>query len=457
MARTRTLAALASAVLLAATLTACSGGQEAGTAGDPSAAAPAASSGTSAGTASVVHVPADASLAEAGEKVAAGGVILIAPGTYTESLAIKADDVTVRGEDRNTVILDGELTRSNGIVATGQRPAIENLTVRNFLQNGVLVTGVTDENGAGVARGPEGYLPDNIPDPVPGYLVQRVTAQNNGLYGIYAFNRTGGTIRDNLATGGSDSGVYVGQCADCDASVSGNVLTLNAVGIELANASHVSITGNRIVKNRIGLTVLSNYLEAHGPTKNVQIAGNVIADNNEPATPEQANGAFGTGVGLSGTVDAVVTRNLIAGHQNAGVWVDSSDDFAPTGNKITDNAWSGNRLAAVLSPSELAVGQGNCFDFSAPAQGKGRAVKGGAVKTLPAALAKGSCPADGLRADYRQPEAPAGLSFAKVATTPERPGLKTVDESPRTVPDRVKLPEVKTLPVPSADLLKDAK
>lgn len=67
--------------------------------------------------------------------------------------------------------------------------------------------------------------------------MQKVTAQNNGLYGIYAFNRTGGVIRDNLASGGSDAGVYVGQCADCGAVVSGNVVESNAVGIELANAS----------------------------------------------------------------------------------------------------------------------------------------------------------------------------------------------------------------------------
>jgi len=440
MARSQRIAALTTAALLAAvSLAGCSSVPDGE--GSPRASTDASASGT----ASVVHVPADASLSEAGSKVANGGVIMIAPGTYRESLAVKANDVTVRGEDRNTVIIDGELTRSNGIVATGERPAIENLTVRNFLQNGILVTGVTDANGAGVARGPDGYLPDNIPDPVPGYLVQAVTAQNNGLYGIYAFNRTGGTIENNLATGGSDSGIYVGQCADCDASVTGNVVTLNAVGIELANASKVSITGNRIAGNRIGLTVLSNYLEAHGPTRSVQIAGNVIADNNEVKTPEQADGAFGTGIGMSGTVDALVTGNLIAGNSNVGVWLDSSDDFAPKGNKITKNAWSKNGYAAVLSPSKDAAGSGNCFDF------------GNAVKTLPAQLAKGVCPAHGLRFDYEQPAAPDGISFAKVARTPERQGLAAVDEAPRKLEDTVKLPDPFALTVPSADLLADPK
>lgn len=128
----------------------------------------------------VIRVPQDASLAEAGQRVADGGVILISPGVYHESLQVSADDVTVRGLDRNEVVIDGELTRNHGVVATGARVAVENLTVRNFLQNGVLLTGVTDENGAGIARGPDGYVPEAAPPPVPGYLVQYVTANNNG-------------------------------------------------------------------------------------------------------------------------------------------------------------------------------------------------------------------------------------------------------------------------------------
>jgi parallel beta-helix repeat protein len=394
-------------------------------------------------TQDVVTVTNDAELADAGSRVAAGGIIMIEPGTYHSSLEVRADDVTVRGTDRNGVILDGEFTRSNGVVMTGARVSVENLTVRNFVQNGVLITGVTDENGAGVARGPDGYLPGNVADPVAGYLVQSVTAQNNGLYGIYAFNRTGGVIRSNLASGGSDSGIYVGQCEDCNAEVSGNVVTLNAVGIELANASNVVITGNRIAGNRIGLTILSNYLEAHGPTRGVRIAGNVITDNDESQTPEQATGAFGVGVGLSGTVDAVVRANLITGNPNAGVWVNSSDDFAPSGTSVTDNVWDDSALAVVFAPSAEHAGSQNCFQLPAGA------------RTEPPALATAAC-SDGIApAAWAQPVAPAGISFAKVATTPERPGLDSVDETPRTLPDAVDLPDVSTVSVPAADLLAD--
>ncbi|MEV4776960.1 right-handed parallel beta-helix repeat-containing protein [Microbacterium sp. LWH12-1.2] len=393
----------------------------------------------------VVHVPADATLDEAGGLVADGGIILIAPGTYHGTLAVTADDVTVRGEDRNEVVLDGELTLSHGVVGTGERVTVENLTVRNYLQNGVLITGVTDENGAGIARGPDGYVPEAAPDPVPGYLVQFVTAQNNGLYGIYAFNRTDGVIRDNLASGGSDSGIYIGQCADCTALVADNVMQWNAVGLELANASNVVITGNRIVENRIGISVLSNYLEAHGPTEGVRIVGNVIADNVEERTPTQASGAFGTGIGLGGTVAAEVRANLITGNANVGVWLTSSEDFAPTDNRIADNAWAGNGLDVAYTATAHALGADNCFALSA-----------GATADPSTLLAGGCAEPDVAPGGYTQPAAPAGVSFAAVDLPPTRPGLDDVDETPRRLPTTVNLPDTDAIPVPDAALLEDA-
>lgn len=385
----------------------------------------------------VVRVPADATLADAGDLVADGGIILIAPGTYTDSLDVRADDVTVRGEDRNGVILDGELTRSNGVVATGRRVTVENLTVRNYLQNGVLVTGATDENGAGIARGPDGYLPEKTPPPVPGYLVQRVTAVNNGLYGIYAFNRTGGVIRDNLASGGSDSGIYVGQCAQCDALVENNVVTFNAAGIELANASAVTVTGNRIIRNRIGISVLSNYLEAHGPSSSVRIVGNLIADNNEPQTPVHAGGAFGVGVGLGGTVDAEIRANTITGNSAVGVWITSSEDFPPTGTRVTGNAWADNALDIALAADEAAAGEDNCFDLPPSAS------------TSPVELS-GCRDAAGT---FSPQPAPKGVPFSKVAIPSPRPGLDAVDAAPRRLPDAIELPSLDDAAPPPAELL----
>lgn len=421
---------LAGAVIAA--LAACSPGSQGAASSQPSPAGE---------KRSTVVVTDDASLKTAGEQVAEGGVIFIRKGTYHESLQVAADRVTVRGEDRNAVVLDGELKRSNGVVVTGERVAVENLTVRNFLQNGVLVTGVTDENGEGIARGPEGYLPGNIPEPKAGYLVRAVTAQNNGLYGIYAFNRTGGTLSDNLASGGSDSGIYVGQCTDCNALVTRNVLVSNAVGVELANASNVTVVGNRVADNRIGFSVLSNYLEAHGPTRGLVVAGNVISENNNPKTPEQASGAFGIGIGLGGTVKATVQANRIQGNRHVGVWLNSSEDFAPTGNTVGSNAWGNNGTDVVFAPDAKHIGKDNCFPV-------------GGASTLPLGLAKAPCAGTTQPASFAQPAAPAGLRFADVPLPPERSGLTVTEDQPAAdVPASVSLPDVLGVAVPAADLL----
>lgn len=400
-----------------------------------------APNGGGVGDQDVVRVPADATLSDAGTRVAPGGLILIAPGTYTETLQVHADDVTVRGEDRNDVILDGELALQNGVIGTGKRFTVENITVRNYLQNGVLVTGVTDESGAGIARGPDGYLPDDVPPPVPGYLVRYVTAQNNGLYGIYAFNRTAGVIRDNLASGGSDSGVYIGQCADCNAVVQDNVLVSNAVGLEFANASNVVVTGNRIVQNRIGITVLSNYLEAHGPSTGVRIVGNLIADNNNPQTPVQESGAFGVGVGLSGTVSGEVRANTISGNAAVGLWITSSEDFAPTNNVVAGNVWGGNGLDVAYTPSQVAPGSGNCFTLSE------------GTRMDPEVTSSDGCAAPLSSGSFTQPVAPDGVIFSKVPSPPEREGMSKVDETTLKLTDVVEFPDLDSVTAPGADLL----
>lgn len=116
-------------------------------------------------------------------------LVLVSPGVYRETVRLRTPGVVLRGTDRNGVIIDGEVRRANGIVVTAPRVAVENLTVRDHTLNGVLVTGVSDDSG-GLARGSSGYTrldPAKFP-PLQGFRVSYVTASNNALYGIYAFN-----------------------------------------------------------------------------------------------------------------------------------------------------------------------------------------------------------------------------------------------------------------------------
>ena len=191
--------------------------------------------------AETIRVPQDAAtLADAADRVGPGGTIVIAPGIYAEELVIDTPDVTVRGEDRNGTVIDGGGLRPYGIVVIADGVRVENLTVTGATFYGVLFTGLHDENGpsAPTATGYEPWDPAQFP-PLQRFLVDHVTAYNNGLYGIYAFNAQHGVIRDSYASGSADSGFYVGQCEDCDILVTGNVAERNAVGFENANASDI--------------------------------------------------------------------------------------------------------------------------------------------------------------------------------------------------------------------------
>ena len=59
-----------------------------------------------------------------------------------ESVTVTTPYLTIRGEDRNRVILDGEFMLENGIqIYDTNGVSVENLTVRNFSLNGVYWNG----------------------------------------------------------------------------------------------------------------------------------------------------------------------------------------------------------------------------------------------------------------------------------------------------------------------------
>ncbi len=245
-------------------------------------------------------------------------------------------------------------------IADGVR--VQNLTVVNHTFNGVLVTGMHDENGP-LARNLDGYEPldpEKFP-PLRRFEVTHVTASDNGLYGIYAFNARNGVIRDSYASGSADAGIYVGQCEECDILVQGNVAENNAIGYENANASDsVVIAGNRFAGNRVGLTLLSWYQEAFLPQRQATVVGNLIADNSAAASPAHANGAFGIGIGLSGANGNVFERNLITGNPSAGLQLTSTEDLASTGNRFSGDRFEHNGVDVADVSSSRAPSADTC-------------------------------------------------------------------------------------------------
>jgi hypothetical protein len=370
-----------------------------------------------------INVPAQLSTIQAAvDEAQEGATILVSPGVYKETVQVRTKGLTIRGAQRGSVIIDGEVKRANGIVVTAPDVSVQNLTVRNHTLNGVLVTGLSENGGMG--RGSNGYVKldtQKFP-PLQGFRVSYVTASNNALYGIYAFDAQHGVIEQSYASGSADSGFYVGQCKPCDIVVRGNVAERNAVGYEGTNASgQMYVLGNRFSGNRVGLTSNSNYQEAFIPQEDATIAGNLVSDNAEALSPAQADGAFGLGVGIAGGTRNLVSRNLITGNPGTGVALGSSEDLAPLDNRFEGNVITGNGRDVLYVASKRAPGRNNCVE--------------------------GRC-YEGVGDPLPKPAAPRGIPFNQVAAPPTQPEMP---DDP--LPD--KAPNVEKYGVPTEDLFLD--
>ncbi|MGK5533159.1 right-handed parallel beta-helix repeat-containing protein [Streptomyces sp. URMC 129] len=397
-----------------------------------------------------IRVPADApTISDAVSLARPGDLVLVAPGVYHESVLIDTERITLRGESRAEVVIDGQLRRPNGVVVTAPGVAVENLTVRNNTHNGVLVTGSAAAVDA--LPGSGGY--DTGDEPVnllDSFRVSHVTATRNGLYGIYAFSAQNGVIEHSYTSGGADSGIYVGQCRPCRIVVRDNVSELNAVGYEGTNASgDMYVVGNRLVGNRVGLTINSDHQEKLLPQRDAVIAGNLIADNQQPQTPEQADGGWGIGIGVDGGSDNRFIRNRVTGNSNAGLVITATADLTADRNQITDNTFTANGVDIGWTFPTATGGQGNCLE--------GNELR----TTVPAGLAStASCPVPATSptpsGSWRGPAAPAGIPFTDVAEPgpqPEFPGAGTTGAT--VVPDVPVLPVIADIALPSPSLLAD--
>ncbi|PJN40132.1 plasmid stabilization protein [Streptomyces sp. CB02959] len=396
-----------------------------------------------------IRVPADApTISDAVSLARPGDLVLVASGVYHESVKVATPRVTLRGESRDKVVLDGRLQQPNGIVVTAPGVAVQNLTVRNNTQNGVLVTGST-KAAAGLPGHSGGY--DTGDEPVTflkSFLVSYVTATRNGLYGIYAFSAQNGVIEHSYASGGADSGIYVGQCKPCHIVVRDNIAELNAVGYEGTNAGgDMYVVGNRLVGNRVGLTTDSDHQEKLLPQRGAVIAGNLIAANQQKATPEQADGGWGTGIGVDGGGDNQFIRNRIAGNSNAGLVITATADLPPVGNQIVDNTFTGNGLDVGWTFPTATRGRGNCL--------RGNDLR----TTVPARLATtASCPLPAgppsPGGSWAMPTAPGGIPFTEVAAPGPQPQFPhAVATGATAVPAVPALPDPAGIPLPSGSLL----
>lgn len=271
-----------------------------------------------------------------------GDLVLIEPGVYNEAVSVTTPGLVIRGTDRNRVILDGEFTRSNGIFVTADGVAIENITARNYVTNGFYWDGVT------------------------GYRGSYLTAIDDWVYGIYAFDSVDGLFEHSYASGSWDAGFYVGQCDPCNAVVTDVLAEFNGLGYSGTNSSGDMYIVNSEWRHNVG-GIVPNTLDSEllAPAHDVLVAGNYIHHNGESERAPNRSAewsSFGNGVVLAGVRDSVVRNNLMVNNASSGVEVVTMIDanlWRSGGNEVRNNTIRGSGRADLLLGGPLE--QGSCF------------------------------------------------------------------------------------------------
>ncbi|MEO6988013.1 MAG: right-handed parallel beta-helix repeat-containing protein [Aquihabitans sp.] len=321
-----------------------------------------------------------------------GDLIIVGEGTYEEAVDVETDDITIRGVDRNKVILDGGFELENGIrILDADGVVVENMTARNYVSNGFFWTGSDRYRGS--------YL----------------TAYRNGDYGVYAFDAYHGQFDNSLGSGSPDAGFYIGECFECDAVIDNVISEYNGLGYSGTNSGgEVYIVNSTFRYNRAGIVPNSGSYELCYPGRANTIVGNIVHDNNNADAPaiSVALLAQGNGILMAGSINNVIERNLVYDHDRTGIAAvpfpeeDASDVppaadtletpcedtrdnempdpdtipslviWHPSGNTIRDNIVSGSGLGDLASATiddDTFTSKtldncfsGNTFDKSAP-------------------------------------------------------------------------------------------
>jgi plastocyanin len=301
-----------------------------------------------------IRVPQDAPTIQAAVDAAEpGGLVLVSPGVYEEAVVVTTPFLTIRGFDRNEVILDGGFTLDNGIaVIEADGVTIENMTARRYLVNGFLWSSVY------------------------GYRGSYLTAYNDGEYGLFAYDSTYGQFDHSYASGHPDSGFYIGQCFPCHAVITGVLAENNAVGYSGTNAGgDLFIVNSEWRDNFAGIVPNTLDSEELAPQREAVIAGNWVHDNDnrEAAADDLAYPSLGNGIIVSGGRDNLITQNLVEDHEAFGILVVSYPDenvWLTQGNQVRDNVVrrSGRADLALAAPSAGDdCFEGNEFTTSLPA------------------------------------------------------------------------------------------
>jgi parallel beta-helix repeat protein len=286
-----------------------------------------------------------------------GDTVVVESGTYAQSVGIHTSGITLIGRGATLVppaddqgfdcraggeVADGIcITAPDGGTQAADGPpmldgvTVRGMTVKGFPDSGIFAFGSTN------------------------LTYDRNTAINNGGYGLAAFTTVGTRMTHNTAVGSHEANFYLGDSPGANGLIRSNVAHRGGWGIFIRNSEGVTVQGNDMRQNCVGLLVLA---DAPGPAGNVTARHNTILDNRAACPAGEGPPVSGVGVALIGAHDVKVQGNVISGNVPGGPTAFqggvvlaqlSPDGTAPMNNLISKNAIQQN------SPDVLSDGSGS--------------------------------------------------------------------------------------------------
>jgi len=337
-----------------------------------------------------------------------GDKILVGNGTYKEGVKVtghKKDKLKLIGNPgKPKRVFINAKGKQNGIQVNGA----DGVSINGFYTKGYKANGFFLVN-------------------VNGYTVNHTIAAGPGVYGHYAFNSFGGTLKNSEAYYNNDSGGYIGQTppqTKPKRSIVDNYKAWgNVLGWSGTNMRYVTIRNSSFYNNGLGIVPNTLSSEKFPPPEDNVISGNKVFWNNfnyfvgapfklRPGATGEVAYPVGTGILLYGSRNTRVDNNEIFGNYLVGfgevpaVQFDSSkctpsvqcqgDPIPLAGNQVKSNKFG--KGGADLNGRDLLYdgsGTGNCFEGNTtlsptvPADGKTFVPCGQTPPKDDAALAEG--------------------------------------------------------------------
>ncbi len=271
-----------------------------------------------------------------------GDTILVAPGTYRETVYVDKENISLIGEivKGKRAVMEGGGKLNDGILASGNGILIQGFTIRGFKGNGIMTQGANNYK-----------IIDNFVE--------------SGFYGIFPQFGHNGLVARNRIMGVEDAGIYVGMSDNVD--LIANEVWGNVIGIEAENSRNVLMEGNYVHDNTAGLAASLFSGLPIKDAKDITLRNNFVLNNNlknfAPASSIAASIPSGIGMLLLGVKSSSVEGNLIRDNNSAGIIVtdlttfglatDTKVDPIPDGLQILGNTYVNNGTKPVSPFKEM--------------------------------------------------------------------------------------------------------